>query len=109
MPVVHSFDPPERFVTGTVGAPGSRAFFLQARSGNRVVSIGLEKQQVTALAERVDQMLDALMQDADSTALIPAVAPLGSRGRGAARAAHRGGVPRGNHDAVVGPRPTSGS
>jgi uncharacterized repeat protein (TIGR03847 family) len=78
MPVVHSFDPPERFVTGTVGEPGSRAFFLQARTGNRVVSIGLEKQQVAALADRVDQLLDALMQDADTQALIPAVPPVGS-------------------------------
>ena len=27
------FDPPERFVAGTVGEPGERAFFLQARDG----------------------------------------------------------------------------
>ena len=29
MPVVHRFDPPERFVAGTVGEPGQRTFFLQ--------------------------------------------------------------------------------
>ena len=33
MPVVHEFDPPERFVAGTVGEPGQRTFFLQARDG----------------------------------------------------------------------------
>jgi uncharacterized repeat protein (TIGR03847 family) len=82
MPVVHSFDPPERFVTGTVGEPGARTFFLQARSGARLVSVGLEKQQVAALAERVDQLLDALMNDADSSALIPAVAPLDTEDTG---------------------------
>ena len=27
------FDPPERFVAGTVGEPGDRTFFLQARDG----------------------------------------------------------------------------
>ena len=27
------FDPPERFVAGTVGQPGDRTFFLQARDG----------------------------------------------------------------------------
>ena len=27
------FDPPERFVAGTVGPPGGRTFFLQASSG----------------------------------------------------------------------------
>ncbi len=77
MPVVHTFDPPERFVTGTVGEPGSRTFFLQARSGSRVVSVALEKQQVAALAERVDELLDEVMGSETSTAVIPAVAPLG--------------------------------
>lgn len=77
MPVVHAFDPPERFVTGTVGEPGSRTFFLQARSGTRVVSVALEKQQVAALAERVDELLDEVMSSETSTAVIPAVAPLG--------------------------------
>ncbi|MBM7506231.1 MULTISPECIES: DUF3090 domain-containing protein [Nocardioides] len=77
MPVVHAFDPPERFVTGTVGEPGSRTFFLQARSGSRVVSVALEKQQVAALAERVDELLDEVMGSETSTAVIPAVAPLG--------------------------------
>lgn len=77
MPVVHAFDPPERFVTGTVGEPGSRTFFLQARSGTRVISVALEKQQVAALAERVDELLDEVMSSETSTAVIPAVAPLG--------------------------------
>ena len=76
MPVVHSFDSPQRFVAGTVGEPGSRTFFLQARDGTRLVSVSLEKQQVAALAERVDDLLDQLMADSDTGSLIPAVAPL---------------------------------
>ncbi|GAA1909058.1 DUF3090 domain-containing protein [Nocardioides lentus] len=76
MPVVHSFDPPERFVAGTVGEPGSRTFFLQARSGVRVVSVALEKQQVQALAERVDELLDEVMDAGRTDAVVPAVAPL---------------------------------
>ena len=75
MPVVHSFDPPERFVAGTVGEPGQRTFFLQAREGTRVVSISLEKQQVAALAERIDELLDELMRAAGDDFLIPAIAP----------------------------------
>ena len=75
MPVVHRFDPPERFVAGTVGEPGQRTFFLQAREGARLVSVSLEKQQVQALAERIDELLDELMQAAGGDALIPAVAP----------------------------------
>jgi uncharacterized repeat protein (TIGR03847 family) len=77
MPVVHGFDPPERFVAGTVGPPGQRTFFLQARAGTRVVSVALEKQQVQALAERVDELLDEVMANQVGDAVIPAVAPLG--------------------------------
>jgi uncharacterized repeat protein (TIGR03847 family) len=76
-PLVHGFDPPERFVAGTVGPPGSRTFFLQARTGAHVVSVALEKQQVAALAERIDQLLDRVMASDTNQAMIPAVAPLG--------------------------------
>jgi uncharacterized repeat protein (TIGR03847 family) len=77
MPVIHEFDPPERFVAGTVGEPGARTFFLQARSGPRLVSVALEKQQVVVLAERVDELLDEVMASGDNEILIPAVAPVG--------------------------------
>jgi uncharacterized repeat protein (TIGR03847 family) len=75
-PLVHGFDPPERFVAGTVGPPGQRTFFLQARAGARITSVALEKQQVAVLAERVDELLDEVMANPATTALIPAVAPL---------------------------------
>src|SRR3954468_14860489 len=77
MPVIHEFDPPERFVAGTVGEPGGRTFFLQARSGPRVVSVALEKQQVAVLGERIDELLDEVMTSTGNETLIPAVAPLG--------------------------------
>jgi uncharacterized repeat protein (TIGR03847 family) len=51
------FDPPERFVAGTIGEPGERTFFLQAREGSRVVSVVLEKTQVAVLAERLGSLL----------------------------------------------------
>jgi uncharacterized repeat protein (TIGR03847 family) len=56
--VVHSYDEPDRFVAGTVGEPGARTFFLQARAGARLTSVACEKEQVMALAERLDVMLD---------------------------------------------------
>src|SRR6187402_2716926 len=71
------FDPPERFVTGTVGEPGQRTFFLQARSGARITSVSLEKQQVAALSERIDQLLDEVMASDATQSVVPAVAPLG--------------------------------
>lgn len=54
------FDPPDRFVAGTVGEPGRRTFFLQARKASQVVSVVLEKIQVAALAERLGLLLDEL-------------------------------------------------
>ena len=77
MRVVHVFDPPERFVAGTVGQPGERTFYLQARSGPRVVSVALEKQQVQALAERVDALLDEVLRRG-AYAAVPAAAPVGT-------------------------------
>src|ERR1051325_6537620 len=54
---VHAFEPPERFVAGTVGEPGDRTFFLQARGGGRVISVALEKVQVSLLAEQLEELL----------------------------------------------------
>jgi uncharacterized repeat protein (TIGR03847 family) len=76
--VIHSFDPPERFVAGTVGPPGQRTFFLQARTGARVTSVALEKQQVSVLAERIDELLDELLRASGAAggSTIPAVSPV---------------------------------
>jgi uncharacterized repeat protein (TIGR03847 family) len=54
------FDAPDRFVAGTVGEPGNRTFYLQARDGVRIVSVSLEKVQVAVLAERIGALLDEL-------------------------------------------------
>jgi len=55
---VYLFDPPERFVAGTVGEPGERAFYLQARDGLRVTAVALEKEQTELLAEKILELLD---------------------------------------------------
>lgn len=47
----------ERFVAGTVGEPGERAFFLQVRGEKRLVTMAIEKIQVQALSERVGVLL----------------------------------------------------
>ncbi|CAD6006116.1 DUF3090 domain-containing protein [Agreia sp. COWG] len=75
-PLVHSFDWPDRVVVGTVGAPGSRSFYLQARSGRRLVSIGLEKEQSKALADKIEEVLDELMAQEGNPASVPAATPV---------------------------------
>lgn len=57
---VFDFDTPDRFVAGVLGEPGARTFYLQARQGGALVSIGLEKTQVAALAGRMSELLDAV-------------------------------------------------
>ncbi len=52
------FNPPERFIVGTVGPPGQRTFFLQASDGTRRVQISLEKLHAQVLAERIGELLD---------------------------------------------------
>jgi len=56
----HLFDSPDQFLAGTVGEPGNRTFFLQAREGTRIVSVALEKIQVAAVCQRLTELLDEL-------------------------------------------------
>lgn len=66
------FDPPDRFVPGSVGQPGQRTFYLQARQGSTLVSVVLEKVQVAALAERLAALLEELHRRGVETPPTPA-------------------------------------
>lgn len=54
------YDPPERFVVGTVGEPGERVFYLQARAGARITTVVIEKLQAALLAEKITDLLDEI-------------------------------------------------
>ena len=73
--LVHQFDWPDRVVVGTVGHPGSRTFYLQVRDGARSASVALEKEQSAVLAEKIDEILDALMADEGNRFSVPAATP----------------------------------
>ena len=73
--LVHQFDWPDRVVVGTVGHPGSRTFYLQVRDGARSTSVALEKEQSAVLAEKIDEILDALMADDQNRFSVPADTP----------------------------------
>jgi uncharacterized repeat protein (TIGR03847 family) len=57
--VSSSFEVPEvdHFTAGTVGPPGQRVFYLQARHRGRVFTLRLEKAQVAALCRYFDELL----------------------------------------------------
>ncbi len=54
------FDQLDALVPGTVGEPGQRIFYLQARRGNEVVSFRLEKEQVGMLGQYLGQLAQAM-------------------------------------------------
>jgi uncharacterized repeat protein (TIGR03847 family) len=72
---VFSYDPPDRFVAGTVGQPGERTFYLQASEGARITSVALEKVQVSRLAERLDELLDEELRRGSASPSGPARVP----------------------------------
>ncbi|MBU6213069.1 MAG: DUF3090 family protein [Actinomycetales bacterium] len=56
--LLHEFSEPDRCVVGTVGGPGERAFYLQVRKGNAVISMLFEKEQARLLALRLGDLLE---------------------------------------------------
>ncbi|GAC1335367.1 MAG: DUF3090 domain-containing protein [Candidatus Dormibacteria bacterium] len=58
MPEEIELDPTNRVAVGTVGEPGQRAFYIQARGNYRDLTMLVEKVQVQALAERALAILD---------------------------------------------------
>ena len=57
---------PDHFTAGTVGPPGQRTFFLQARDEATLLTLKVEKEQVAALAEYLAGLLARMPVDAAS-------------------------------------------
>jgi uncharacterized repeat protein (TIGR03847 family) len=72
--LLHEHDWPDRVVIGTVGRPGARTFYLQARTGRRLTSIAMEKEWAASLAEKIDEVLDDLMAEDGNRFSVPATA-----------------------------------
>lgn len=64
-----NFDQPDRFVVGTIGAPGEREFYFQIRQGSNLVSLATEKSQAAALAERISTILREIKKNAPLSAI----------------------------------------
>ena len=53
-------NPIESFIVGTIGQPGEREFYLQAKSQGTVHSFAIDKGQVAALADRIAMLIGEL-------------------------------------------------
>lgn len=58
----YDLDPVTRITTNAVGQPGQRVFYLQARRGREVVSLIAEKEQVRALAQAIEKLMEELSE-----------------------------------------------
>jgi uncharacterized repeat protein (TIGR03847 family) len=52
-----AFERVDRVTAGTIGPPGKRSFYLQLRQGPQIISLGMEKQQLQVLADRLQELL----------------------------------------------------
>ena len=57
---VIEFDPVDDIGAGAFGTPGERTFVIQARKGDAVLSVLVEKEQVRLLAAEAAQFLDRI-------------------------------------------------
>jgi uncharacterized repeat protein (TIGR03847 family) len=89
------FATPDLFTAGTIGPPGQRAFYLQAREGDTLVTLKCEKEHVRALGEYLGRLLERLSAPpaaGGDLALVEPVTPawaVGSIGVGYDEAADR--------------------
>ena len=58
----YDLDPVTRITAHAVGAPGQRVFYLQARRERELVSLIAEKEQINALSQAVNQLLEDLAE-----------------------------------------------
>lgn len=60
MSIFYEFEHVDTFTTGAVGEPGARVFYLQARQGDQRVAVKCEKQQVAAIVQYLQRVLNDL-------------------------------------------------
>ncbi|MEO6795762.1 MAG: DUF3090 family protein [Candidatus Dormibacter sp.] len=60
-----------KVTAGAVGEPGKRAFFLQVRAGSALMTLAVEKEQLRALATRLEEVFTTV--DAPPAGPMPAM------------------------------------
>ncbi len=57
---IYEFDPVTHITADALGRPGHRSFYIQAARGIDRITLLCEKEQIQALAEAIDEMLENL-------------------------------------------------
>jgi len=63
MNYTYEFDPAGHLTVGTVGKPGQRTFYIQARKGREILTFTVEKEQVRALGQAFDRLHDDIVSN----------------------------------------------
>lgn len=63
MKYTYDFDPASHLTVGTVGKPGQRTFYIQARKGKQLLSFVVEKEQVRALGQAFERLHDDIVSN----------------------------------------------
>lgn len=58
----YDLDSVQHITAGAVGEPGNRVFYVQARQQSQLLTLIAEKEQVRALANAIDRLLDELAE-----------------------------------------------
>ncbi len=64
------FDSIDQIIAATIGEPGNRTFFIQAKKGEWVITLQAEKDQVMALARAAHQLLTQVSGRDEATEII---------------------------------------
>jgi uncharacterized repeat protein (TIGR03847 family) len=81
------FERVDRITAGAVGEPGQRTFFIQAREGERLITIMVEKEQVELLGTSILEILASVGREtgegppSEELGLEPPLEPLWRAGR----------------------------
>jgi uncharacterized repeat protein (TIGR03847 family) len=58
--IIYRHEEVSRFIVSAIGQPGEREFFLQVKSMDGINTIAVEKEQVRALAEQIENLITEL-------------------------------------------------
>ncbi len=58
----YDFDAVQHITAGALGEPGERVFYVQARQGRQLLSLIAEKEQIRALSNAIDRLLEELAE-----------------------------------------------